>query len=105
MFVDGATFKVTPGAEYEFSAVLDVPQASFGSGFVAVMFIDQAEVHRENLWFEALPIVLPAATTDADGGYHVRPRGLDAGRYAVTIDYDGDVEHWAARAQATIRLR
>jgi hypothetical protein len=56
-----------------------VPQASFDSGFVAVMFIDQQEIERQSIWFRSKPIQLPPTKTDAQGAFRVDTKGLDPG--------------------------
>jgi hypothetical protein len=105
MFVDGPSFRVTPGAEFEFTAVLDVPEASFGSGYISVMFIDKQEIERQNIWFQSRPIGLPPVRTDASGVYEIDLKGLEAGRYDISIEYAGDVDHWSASAGARLKAR
>jgi hypothetical protein len=50
--------------------------------------------------FELSPVL-----TDADGTYRVDGSGLDPGDHEMDIDYDSDVEHWAARTGATPKLK
>ena len=105
IFVDGSSFRVTPGASYDFSAVLDVPEDSVGAGYVSLIFLGEQEVGRQNLWFRPMPIELEPVTTDVDGGFMVGTAALDPGRYAVTIDYEGDAGHWAARSSTSLRRK
>lgn len=103
--MDGEPFKVTPGADFEFAVTIDVPGKSLGSGYVSVIFLGEAEVARENVWFTARAIELPAVTTDADGRYRASIGKLQSGRYDLTLTHPGDIDHWPARSSARIRVR
>lgn len=105
IMVDGEPFSVTPGAEFEFAATVDVPGTSLGSGYVSVIFLGDTEVARENLWFATRPLELPPVTTDADGRYRVPLRKLRPGRYDLTLTYPGDIGHWPALADSRVRIR
>ena len=105
LLVDGEPFRITPGAEYDFAATIDVPGKSLGSGYISVIFLGDAEVARDNLWFSALPIKLPALTTDAEGRYRIPMGKLRPGRYDLTVTYRGDIDHWAATSTERVRVR
>lgn len=105
ILVDGEPFKVTPGADFEFAATIEVPGKSLGSGYVSVIFLGDAEVARENLWFVTRPIELPAVTTDADGRYRISIGKLRSGRYDLTVTHPGDIDHWPALSNVSIRVR
>ena len=105
VLVDGDPFRVTPGADFDFAATIDVPGKSLGAGYVSVIFLGDAEVARESLWFTALPLELPAVTTNEDGGFRVPLRGLRPGRYDLDITYAGDIDHWAANQTERVRVK
>ncbi len=105
ILVDGQSFKVTAGADFEFAATIDVPGTSIGSGYVSVIFLGDEEVARESLWFNTRPIALPPVTTDAGGRYRVPTAKLRPGRYDLLVTYDGDIDHWAANTRSRIRVR
>lgn len=105
IFVDGERFRVTPGAEFEFAATIDVPRRSLGSGSVSVIFLGDQEFARENLWFTSRPGRLPSVTTDEQGRYRVPMGTLQPGRYELALSYGGDLGRWAATTQERIRVR
>ena len=104
ILVDGESFKVTPGADFEFAATIDVAGKSLDSGYLSIIFLGQAEVARENLWFTTRPIELPTVTTDDDGRYRIPTRKLASGRYDLGVTYPGDLEHWVASTSTRIRV-
>ncbi len=105
ILVDGEQFRVTPGAPFEFAATIDVPGRSLGSGYISVIFLGDEEFARENLWFTALPIELADVTTDEAGRYRIPLGKLRSGRYDLVVTYPGDIDHWAANAQARVQVR
>lgn len=105
-YVDGATFRVKPGAAFDFSATLDVPRKSFDSGYVSLIFLGgEEESGRRNLWFAPRPIGLGSVTTGEDGGYRVATRSLGNGRYRLELAYGGDLDHRPSRTQARITVK
>jgi len=105
ILVDGEPFKVTPGAPFEFAATIEAPGKSLGSGYVSIIFLGDAEVARENLWFTSRPIELPMAVTGEDGGYSIPLKRLGKGRYDLVVTYPGDIDHWPALANTRVRVR
>jgi hypothetical protein len=103
--IDGQRFGVTPGAEFDFAATLDVPGSSIGTGYVSVIFLADSELRRDVLEFDARPADLAPVTTDADGVFRIPLGELRPGRYDLSLTYDGNLEHWAARTQERIRVR
>lgn len=105
IFVDGTQFKVTPGAEYDFAATVDVAGKSLGSGYVSLIFIAEDELARQNLGFWVGPQRLPPVTTSEDGTFDILLGQLSPGRYDVVLEYAGDIDHWAANTRFPVRLQ
>ena len=103
--IDGARFKVEPGAEFDFAATLDVPGKSAGTGYVSIIFLADEELRRDSLIFEPQALDLPVVTTDANGAYRIPLRELRRGRYDLDLTYEGDIDHWSANTAARIRVK
>jgi hypothetical protein len=105
VFVDSQNFRVSAGAEFEFSVLDSVPNGSIGSGFIAVAFLsDQGEVSRTIIRFEPVMGVLGTGTTDAAGALVVDLAGVEAGRYRVRGSYLGDLTHWPSYADGEVTV-
>ncbi len=104
ILIDGVPFPVTPGATYEFRAVLGVPEASIGNATVAVAFLDELEIARRSIRFEPLLEPLAPIETDADGIATIAGDRWEPGRYLIDARYPGDLERWPSRTTAVVDL-
>lgn len=104
IFVDSAPFEVTPGADYQLSATTAVPERAIRAGLVAVVFLEEAEILRQNLFLEPAPIPLAEVITDAEGGFTLQADGLAAGDYGLRVSYRGDLSHWPVAAEVRVTV-
>lgn len=104
VFVDGVPFEVTPGADFEFSATLSVPEGSFDLGSVAIVFLDETEIDRTTIDFAAGGrSSVGTVTTNRDGGF-TAPLPLEANRYELEAVYPGDHRHWRSSASTLVEV-
>lgn len=94
IFVDSATFEVTPGAQYQLEVTSSVPEASIGTGLVAVAFLDETGIERRSLRLRPAPLPLGEFTTDRAGNFFVAGEDAPPGEYLFGLSYPGDLEHW-----------
>lgn len=105
LFVDSQVFEVTPGAEFLFSVESSVPEASVGSGFIAVVFLDGDEVMRSVIDLAPVRERLGEVLSGADGAAKTRFEGLAGGRYLVRATFPGSLEFWSAFVENTVEVR
>jgi hypothetical protein len=104
VLVDGTPFEVTPGADFDFSATVSVPEGSFDLGSVAVAFVDAAENGRAIIDFRSDSLLsVGTATTGADGTFSI-PLSLESNTYELEAVYPGDVRHWQSSASGVVDL-
>lgn len=92
VFVDGARFEVTPGAEYEFAVTMGGTDASIGTVGVAIAFVSDVEGARETILFSPTPAELGSTESRSDGTFQV-PLGV-SGVYDVVVSVAGDARTW-----------
>ncbi len=102
VLINGSQFAVTPGATFEFTARLAVPEASNGTATVAIIFLAETELGRHSIRFEPAAEALGSPLTDSDGTIFV---GVDSpGRYVVQVHYSGDLDRWPAHTSITVDI-
>jgi hypothetical protein len=71
--VNSASFAVTPGDAFSFSAPMQLPHSSNNSGYVAIVFLDGAgtEIERLELPFQAGQSLIWASTTNPMGQFTI----------------------------------
>ncbi len=92
IFVDGAQFPVTAGAEYEFAVTMGGPDMSIGNVGVAIAFVAEVEGARETIFFVPAEIDLGSTESESDGTFRLE---LAAdGAYEVVVSVAGDATTW-----------
>jgi hypothetical protein len=93
VFVNGESFPVTPGAEFEFSATFALDPSADGIGLTSLAFLNPDT--RTTIRLEPVPQPLPPVVTDADGYFVI---DLPALGDNTTLDLlaVGDLTTWPA---------
>lgn len=93
VFVNGESFAVTPGAEFEFSVTFAADSDGDGIGLISVAFLNPDT--RTTIRLEPVPQVLAPVVTDADGEFVVDLPALGAGA-TLGLRAVGDLTTWPA---------
>ena len=93
VFVNGESFPVTPGAEFEFSATFAPDPDVDGIGLTSVAFLNPDT--RTMIRLEPVPQTLPSVVTDADG-YFVIDLPTLGGSTMLGLLAVGDLTTWPA---------
>jgi hypothetical protein len=96
LHIDSIEFDVTPGASFGFEVGAGVPIESADSAYIALIFLATTEIERHILPLAPQPIEVGRVVTDAAGMIELDDSAVEPGRYRLTVDYDGDMQHWPA---------
>jgi hypothetical protein len=102
VLLNSAPFPARRGAPYEVRLLARVSPRSAGSGYFAVIFLDEREVLRETIPFDAAPLKEWTARTGPDGTFAVFLPDLGGGRYVLEATYAGDATYWPAQARRIV---
>ena len=101
VFVNGESFTVTPGAEFEFSATFAPALDADGVALTSVAFLNPDT--RSAIRIEPVPQVLPPVVTDADGFFVVDLTALE-GSTTLGLLAVGDLATWPALLSVELEL-
>ena len=93
VFVNGESFAVTPGADFEFSATFAVDPSTDGIGLISLAFLNPDT--RTTIRIEPVPESLPSVLTD-DDGYFVIDLPALGGNATLDLVAVGDLTTWPA---------
>ena len=93
VFVNGESFPVTPGAEFEFSATFALDPAADGIGLVSVAFLNPDT--RTTIRIEPVPQSLAPVVSDDDGNFVIELPVLGVGTTLELLAV-GDLTTWPA---------
>jgi hypothetical protein len=93
VFVNGESFPVTPGAEFEFSATFALGPAADGIGLVSVAFLNPDT--RTTIRIEPVPQSLAPVVSDDDGSFVIELPVLGVGTTLELLAV-GDLTTWPA---------
>ena len=93
IWIDGTTFPVTAGSDYELSVTYELDGGSPDSVVVSVAFVG---VSRGNIFLHHLPEDIGEFVTDADGLVRVSSDAIGVGPATIVVATNGDLDHWPA---------
>lgn len=94
VFVNGESFPVTPGAEFEFTATFAIDPVGDGIGATSVAFLNPDT--RTEIRLQPVPQSLPSVVTDADGYFVIDLPPL-VGDLTLDLVAVGDLTTWPAQ--------
>jgi hypothetical protein len=96
LHVDSLEFDVTAGAGFSWDVSAAVPIESADSAYVALIFLAGTEIERHILPLAPQPLDVGQLVTGSSGEIPLDTTGVEAGRYRLIIDYNGDMRYWPA---------